>query len=270
MNKLIKNQQGHGALIIVLIVVVCLALVGGGVWFALKARHGGSSLLPAKFTLSDKCDQNDKELCKFLNNFKNIKNYTVKGTTTAAGKTSQSTFVLDTDTKYQIINTTAGKEDYNVVSIGDTSYTKDYTDNKWFKETVKASDQTQQKSNFEFNTNDTTANTAQKTTYKSLGMEKCDNRTCFKYQAITPGSDMTRYLWFDDRDYLLRKTRMEMKDGTVMEETYAYDNAKVSAPSPVKEGSPTSSLPGAPSQADVNRQLQQLQSQMPDMSIPAQ
>jgi hypothetical protein len=74
------------------------------------------------------------------------------------------------------------------------------------------------------------------TTYKNLGTEACEKLTCYKYQVIDTGvPDDTQYIWFDNKDYQLRRTRYEGKDGSVSESTYSYNKFNITVPSPVKE-----------------------------------
>ena len=56
------------------------------------------------------------------------------------------------------------------------------------------------------------------------------------------GESSTTYIWFDDRDYLMRKTTTQSPDGSTSEFTFSYDKASVSEPSPVKETPPTPDL----------------------------
>jgi hypothetical protein len=85
-----------------------------------------------------------------------------------------------------------------------------------------------------------TVEQASKTTYKSLGQEACAKLTCYKYKVIDSSApDDNEFIWFDTKDYQLRKLRHEDKDGGVSEQTYSYDKISIVVPSPVKELGPT-------------------------------
>jgi hypothetical protein len=230
--------------VIIIIVVLSLAVVGTGVFFALKAR--GSTILPAKYRLNDKCAYNDPELCRYINNLPNLKNYTVNTVSTAKdGYKTESSFILDGDERFQSSTSADGKEIYNVITIGNTTYTKDYADGKWYKQTAEPAELEEQKSDFEIDSEDSTATETTKTSYQAMGKEKCGELNCFKYQVIVEGSTDTELIWFDDQDYLLRKSRSEDSEGNVTELTYNYAEVSVSEPSPVKDTPPqTQTIPG--------------------------
>src|SRR5688572_8290623 len=108
--KLFNNQRGVAHLAVILIVVVALAAVGGIVVYALK--RSGSSILPAQF--NDQCEYNDKELCKFLNNSKNLKTFKVESVDTAKdGTKTNSTYEVDEGDKLHLVSHQNGKEVYN-------------------------------------------------------------------------------------------------------------------------------------------------------------
>jgi hypothetical protein len=84
-----------------------------------------------------------------------------------------------------------------------------------------------------------------KTKYNKLGKEACGSLQCFKYEVINEGEkDSTQIIWFDDKEYKLRKMRIEAKDGN-MEMEYSYDGISIQVPSPIKEGKGSSMMPGA-------------------------
>lgn len=242
---LLKNQRGMAAIGIVVIVVVCLAVIGGIVWFALNRGSTNLPLVGSKF--NDKCEYGDKELCKFLNNFKEQNNYTVKSVSTNADGTKyESTYLLDGTDRFQLISGSSGKEEYNYISIGNTTYTKDYSDNAWFKQTTEPAAQEELKDDYQFD--DTTTNESGqevKVSYVFVAEEKCDDKTCLKYEVVTTGSDTKEYIWFDTKEYLTRKTLTTSSDGTKSESTYSYAEVTISEPSPTKDmpASPSISIP---------------------------
>jgi len=227
------DSRGVGAVVIVLIVVLVLAGVGGVAYYALRAR--GSSLLPAKF--NDKCEYDDKELCRFLNNFSTKDNFTVVSKSTVEGKTTETKFIIDGEDKTQFVTTADGKESYNVINIGNTTYTKDYSDSKWFKQTTEPSQETATEEEDEsFSISDEDKD-PQKVTYKFVAKDACGKVDCLKYQVIQQGQQGTTYIWFDTKDYLMRRYQVEL-EGQVSTAEYSYDKVNISEPSPTKEGTP--------------------------------
>ncbi|MBI4101320.1 hypothetical protein HY441_02525 [Candidatus Microgenomates bacterium] len=257
-----QHQQGLGALVIIAIVAVSLAVVAAAAFYALKRSN--SSLLPAKYRLNSNCQYNDAELCRFINNFEAVSNFSVKTSgQNPDGTTSETTLLFDGDDKSQLIMSIGGKESLNTITIGKTIYTKDYSDGKWYKYT-EPSDQSDQGQTSSFK--EELKDDQNKTTFKSQGKEKCDGRNCFKYQVITEGQDATQYIWFDDRDYLLRKVRIETQDGA-SEQTYDYAKVTISEPSPTKD-TPPSTIPGLESLAPETVAPSDSETPVPDLQMP--
>lgn len=230
-----KISKEAGFSPVVLIVIAVIALAGGGYFFMNKGGGLPSSSITPGVSLNPNCQHKDSDLCKFINNWKEIKDYSVSMVSTSKdGSKNESLYELSGEEKFHMLSRENGKENYNMITIGDTTYTKDYSDNKWWKQ--KASKEyTSLKNDVKFEVEEKEA-VEDKTTYKSLGKESCGSRQCFKYQVLDPEvTDSTQYIWFDDKEYLLRRLRIESKDGSVIEEEISYNGVSISAPSPVKE-----------------------------------
>lgn len=252
----LKKQRGVGKIVIVIGIVVLLVAIGGG--YTLLGKSG-VSLPGASLPLNPNCKFNDPDLCKFINNFKVLGNYSVKSTSTPkTGPKVDSLFEIAGEDKSRIVLSENSKETYNVITIGDTTYTKDFADNKWWKQVAKA-----EKTNSSLDIRDEfkkTETAEDKTSYKKVVKEACGSRNCFKYEVIDPANtDSTEFIWFDDREYLLRKTRSESKGGEVTEAEYSYDKVNISAPSPTKDATADqiivpngASIPGI-SKEDLNK-----------------
>lgn len=247
LNRLEKfEMRGISKMVIILGVAVLLVGAGTLYFMSQKGMNPAASLIGK--TLNPNCEYKDPDLCKFFNNWKEMSNYSMNTLTKSAGNTSESVFESSGKDKTHILSSENGKESFNMITIGDTTYTKDYTDNKWFKQVIAkepsgtpAPVQNDIKTTF-----DDKKQMEDKTEFKALDKEACGNLTCFKYQIISTTDDgAINYMWFDDREYLLRKEAMTGKNGDVNESTFSYDNANISAPSPVKEGEPgVGSIPG--------------------------
>lgn len=255
-----KQVSKKGLPKVLIVVIVALILIGGGGYYFFSQKTGIA--LPGMIApLNPNCKYNDPNLCKFLNNWKEIKDYTVTSTGTFEGKTSESIMKLNGAGDTHLLSKTDGKEDYNMISIGDTSYTKDYSDEKWWKTVTKAvttdTKTTDIKNEFNFDSKEV----EDKTTYTANGKESCGDKTCFKYEVVNPDvTDSTEFILFDDREYRLRKTISTSK-GTSSESTFSYDNVTISAPSPTKDagdGSGMYNQSGA-SEAEVNKIMKQYQ-----------
>lgn len=242
-----SDQRGVGHLGLILAVVVVLAIGGVGYFVYNKNKDGG--LTADQKALQDaiknaKCDYDDKDLCKFFTSYKVQKYYTINTTSESDGE--KSTMLLKTEGDGKSYMKLDGSTAYEVITIGDSTYTK-ATDGTWWKQTVKnetAAD-LQNEAKIDF-AEPETAEEAAKTTYKKIGKEACGKLTCFKYQEIDPSdTTTTTFLWFDDEDYQLRRTTSE-GNGNKSDSIYSYDKVSITEPSPVKELGPNQYLmPGA-------------------------
>jgi hypothetical protein len=273
MKKLFSNnQKGIGHLGLILAVVVVLAAGGAGYFVYSKNKNGGYSNATIKAALENaKCDYDDEDLCKFFTGWKALGAYSMVATTTDGSTTSTMSVKSEGDDKSHVKLT--GEMDMEIVTIGDATYTK-AADGTWWKQTQTTSDES---TNYNddiktaFDEPSTTAE-ADKTSYKKLGKEKCGELNCFKYQVVDPADTANdSYLWFDDRDYQLRRTQTVSKDGkTNFDAIFSYDDVNIKEPSPVKELGPNQYLtPGAtepttiPEAGDIptEEEIQQLMEQ---------
>jgi prepilin-type N-terminal cleavage/methylation domain-containing protein len=225
----------------IVVAVVILAVIGGGAYLYF-ARQGMVPTPPLpglkSVVLNPNCDYKDPDLCKFMNNFTEQRYYTVTATSTDnKGTKSLSTFKMDGNDKTSMSMSDGQKEAYAFISIGNTTYTKDLTDNQWWKQMIESSKDSDDDWKFDLgddNLNDNKVDDT--TTYKKIGKEGCEKQTCFKYQSIEKSDpDTINYLWFDDREYQLRKTETKTKDGSTHLATYSYDKVTIAEPSPIKE-----------------------------------
>ena len=230
-----SNHQ-RGIVPLILLAVVGIAAVAG--FFLLK--QGGIDL-PGINPLVPRATEKDFEFIEDANVRKNFvaqanqTSYRTRTVSDAAGLT----FVNEVQIKgesfnYRDIEYEPGdKEIKHTINIGDTVYTKDYTDNKWWKQTIKPEELTQEEKDQEpidfkeeFSQPDLK--------FKALGKEACGNLTCFKYEQTSPSIPGTRTFWFDDQKYLLRKEEASYGEFTTRTE-YSYDNVNITAPSPTKD-----------------------------------
>jgi hypothetical protein len=245
---------------------VVVAAVAGLGYYVFKKQKGSNSLSDAAKQALIKCDYEDKNLCKFFASWKDSKYYTINSTTITEGKTSTMKIEYVAPDKYHMVSTAPA---YETITIGDVVYTKDNSDGKWWKQTPpkEEADRTKEEVKIDFDEPDKDKPAEQQTQYKFITKEACGNLTCFKYQVIDPtNKETTEYIWFDDKDYQLRKTSSEYKDGRT-ESTFSYSKIEIKEPSPVKElghnqmPNPTGGTIDGPSEAEL-RKLQQQAEQL--------
>jgi hypothetical protein len=256
MKKL--DQRGIAVIfevVAVAVVIIVIGLVASKVYQAKTGKSLVNAVVPAKYTLNANCDYKDPDLCKWLNNTSQFTSFRSTTSYTLLGKTQTSVTVIDGE-KYQSITSENSKENANFISIGDTSYTKDYSDNKWFKETLKpATKEENQKNTTDLKTTVSDAK-PDKLAYKKGTKEACGNLMCFKYDLVAAGASSS--VFFDDNEYKLRKVTSGTGAQALTIE-YSYDNINISAPSPTKDTAPAAVVPAQPTQAEIDAALQQAQ-----------
>lgn len=260
-----SKRQGGFAHMMILVVVVVLAAVGG-VGYYVMSKQKDSSSSSSKSTVSDKavadaCNKslNDKDFCKFASNWKGLEHYKTVITSTTGGVNSTMVMEVENEDKSKMTMTDNGKETAAYITIGKDNYTKDLTDGKWTKYTSAPTTDTDKvdiKDDIDVTDFDTTTD---KTEYKKIGKEACDNLTCFKYQIVDPEQPkLEQFIWFDTKDYLLRRlTTKEGADLTDMK--MSYDKVSISAPSPIKTADESSA---APTQAEYEAMINAMNSQI--------
>lgn len=242
-----KNQKGFAPIIILVVLVV---IAGGVGYFMLNKNKPviNKSVTQSLFNLSGdlnpNCKYNDPDLCKYFNKSLKFEGYKDGFTgktaiTDKAGKKSETVFQFQNDRSH-FSTKDNGKEIMESITIADTTYTKDFTDNKWWKytrEKTKADTQNQSVFNSEDIKKEVEKNfNEDKTTFTKIGKEACGKLQCFKYQAVNDlTNDSKEYVYFDDREYLLRKMRIEDKEGSITETEYEFGNVNITEPAPVKE-----------------------------------
>lgn len=268
-----KNKKGIAPILVIVGAVVVLGVVG----YFLTNRRGGSGMmsgLNSGVGLNSKCDLNDSDLCKYVNRV-TVGNYFENGvvmmtqTTDKDGQKSESVFEMDGKSNSKMITTQNGKEVMGLITLNNFTYMKDLTDNKWWKYENKSEDSTtttQNPQDLKEQMKKYTEEYQDKMTYKKIGKEVCGSLSCFKYQMVmTDTPDYTQYVYFDDKQYLLRKTTTKDQNGSVSETTYEYKTVTIKEPSPVKEGNPWGGSTGQQSEQEEpmdSEQLRQIQEQI--------
>lgn len=249
-----SRERGFGHIGLILAVVGVLVVGGLVAWRFLGANDNKASVADkaaesiAQQVAQAKCDYDDKDICKFFTSWKLHTNYKMVGTTTdsESGTNSSFTYEIDGDNTHSVMT---GEFASEIISVGKrTTYTK-AADGTWWKQTLPETNDPQtpvgeSKPEFEEPTTDDQTD-APKSTYKSLGKEACGSLTCFKYQITDPSTSDISYIWFDDKDYQLRRSLTESSTGK-SDYTYSYSNVTVKAPATFKELGPNQYLmPGA-------------------------
>jgi hypothetical protein len=259
------DERGIAHVALIIVGVAVLAVIGFAGWRVMSKDKAPSNLSEAVKQAAAKCELEDKDLCKFMASWKENKYYKLSASTTAEGKTSTYNYEAAGTDKYHMVST--GEMSYEMIGIGTTTYTKDNGDGKWWKQTLKPDQASEYNlsDDLDYSEPNKDEKEADKTTYKKLGKEACGNLQCFKYQVLDPSNkDTTEYIWFDDKDYQLRRTLSEGKDSKT-DMTFSYDKVNINEPSPTKELGPNQVVvPGSsepmtmPSEEELNQMMQGL------------
>jgi outer membrane lipoprotein-sorting protein len=178
---------------------------------------------------------NDKDLCKFYSGWKMSKQYRMISSDPGG---DEMTFEADRDKSRIIVS---GKSTYEIITVGDATYTK--AGDVWYKQLSNRPNHSVSSDEYKVEFDEPVDDVEQaknefKTAYKRLGKEACGNLQCFKYELIDPeNTDTQQFIWFDDKDYQLRRARTVTPDGT-SNQTFEYDNVSIKVPAPVKELAP--------------------------------
>lgn len=243
----VHEERGLAQTAVIAIVVAVLAAAGVAGWLVnQRDNEGGSnseSSLGASMSAADlkeykddcKKEYNDEDLCTFFTSWGDIKKFSIESSGSSEGTVVKSTIKIDGDNSYM---TAQGAIAYEIITIGGTTYTK--AGDTWWKQAAAPTGNSDVNTDdFKFDPPSMDEPEGQKTTYEKQGKETCGDRQCFKYKVVEPDSaDSTQHLWFDDKDFLLRKIRSDEANGSYNEQTYAYDNISITEPSPVKELGP--------------------------------
>lgn len=271
----LRAERGISPLLIVVIIAVIALGAGGFIFMSSKNGTPLASSLPGVGNMagSANCPSTDKVLCKFFLNTKEPKDTRMTSTTLNPGGTKMET-VMETSgkTKSHFVTKENGKDMMESISIDDTSYLKDYTDGKWFKMTSpkETSQIKEEASKFDVVDKIPTGTQEEDTSqnFKALGKEACGNLMCYKYQMIAKDQIDEEYIWFDDKDYLMRRTLFISKDGTKNDASWDYKSVSVTAPTNVKEYPKMdggAGIPGLnPNDAkDLQNSIQKMQKNVP-------
>lgn len=236
-----KDERGVAPVLVVLGVVLFLGVAGLIVWRVMTAQQQTANTAtneqkPNAYV----CDYTDQDLCKFFNNWQQRKSYKLTMTQVAEGVSTTNTFEATEDGKrfHSILDVATNP--YETIVIDSTSYIKDNVDGKWWRQVSKPEAIADSKAQYdpEFDATQGDQEPAKRIEYKKLEKEACGQLQCFKYQIVDPASTGTKeYLWFDDKDYQLRKMRTEAS-GMTMEQVFSYEPVTINVPAPIKELGP--------------------------------
>lgn len=228
---------------IIIGIVIIVAVAAGGYFFLQKNNQATPLPIPGleqtilpKATEKDFDFTQDPILKKHLVAQANKSSYRTKTVSPGSGLTTVNEIqITGTSFKSREIESDGLKERKHIIIIGDTTYLKDYSDGKWWKQTLKPEETKEEEEAPEKPKDFKEEYTKPNLTFKSLGKEACGNLNCYKYEQTMPETpDVKRVFWFDDKEYLLRKEQGGYGEFIVTVE-YSYAGIDIKAPSPIKD-----------------------------------
>jgi outer membrane lipoprotein-sorting protein len=262
------------------LVAASLLLVGAGCSFGLSGKSTAKNAdtaapAPAAPTaVTDAavalgaCPYDDKTLCKFLTNWKVSANMSMRTKATVDGKNTSSSFETDGKGSSRMSYAENGKEQYAAITIGKTMYSRQADEKIWTKTVMP--DQPADghppgdaEGTVKFDFSEEGDAGADTQSYVAIGKEACGKLNCFKYEATVKNSAEKQHIWFDDKEYRLRRLKDFAQDGTTTDTEFSYDAVVIVAPSPVQEIDLNKMMGSPEDQKAIEEQLKALQGQMP-------
>lgn len=207
-------------------------ILAAGALAVLVYQNSKNDELSSGTPQSAECAYDDDELCKFFATYKTRDSFTVTSVTESDNETVNMTLTTDGDKSHLKME---GDTPYEVISIGQTSYTK-AADGTWWKQTAE--------NNIAANLQDevtielrepTNVDSAESITYERQEKEACGDLNCFKYKMTDPADPgSTAYIWFDDQEHQLRRIQIE-REGGISDSTFNYEVVSITEPAPVKD-----------------------------------
>gem|GEM_PF-2382431 len=213
------------------VLAALLVLVGAGC----GAKQAGTPESPsaANPLAGIACPYDDKDLCRFMMNWKEAPSYASTMTTQAPGEALMTTEMKSADggKRTSMLSRQGGKEVAHMIQIDGTTFMRDYESGVWWKfppQEAVAPEAGVPEIDIAY---DEDGDIVEDTTvYEKQGKEACGDRTCLKYKVTDPSYPEVSYWWFDDRDYMMRKMRTESPDGGWFEMTVTPGSVTVEAP----------------------------------------
>lgn len=236
------SQNGFAHLGLIVIVAVVVAVVGLAFWKVSSNKNSSTnnSGTAATKEAQTACEKSidDKDFCKFASHADIAKAaYVATGTSVTSEGTSTMIIKADGKDNSDLTISQNGVEVTRYIYLDGATYTKTPDSDTWTKFPATSSaapKDTSPTSDIKINYSNITENNT--VSYKNLGKEACGQLNCLKYQVVdTANSGSTQYIWFDTKDYLLRRWSTKDSSGS-NDMTFTYPSSvTIAVPSPVQE-----------------------------------
>jgi hypothetical protein len=240
MRFLDSKQSGIAALAIIAVVVIVGAI--GGVGYYVYSQNSSDSSSDRSLSQAEQkaieaeCTKeiDDKDFCKFASNFTLDGNYRMN--VQSFGE-NEGTFLLELDSQgNSSIKAQSPEGNYEFVQFNNATYSREDGSETWIKFPQSPETESITSGVDELTFDETDFADLDTSEYVNEGKEACGNLTCFKYRIIDSASpELVQYLYFDDKEYKLRKFSSIENGQLTAEGTLEYVNVVISEPTPFEE-----------------------------------
>lgn len=235
-----EQKRSKNPLLLILAVIIT-GVIGAAAWLLMKSDKPK----PAKADEPEvTCVSDDEIICRFITNWTPPVQYRTVIQDNTAGVNTVTTYEYELNDSDKIRTVVEGAESYEVITIDGVIYTK--AGDIWWKQAVESESAEAQSDNQTSTPQNQEFEPLKPSNYSRVGKENCPSaegsetvdRQCYKYAVNNPDDTSIRqFVWFDDKEYKLRKMAFEAP-GSMVEQTFEYVDVAISRPSPVRELGP--------------------------------
>jgi outer membrane lipoprotein-sorting protein len=234
----LQQQRGLAVIVDIILVALVLAVIAGIVYWVFQMRNNNAATVANTAVQSDCMKKyNDTPLCKAIANASALTNKPYTATANSNDPSQgNATFSIKSDGKggSELTITQAGQPTTDIIELGGATYSKTADSNTWIKYSNNASGAPTETNPANSIKIDDSANSTE--SYKKIGTEACGSLTCYKYQVIDSANSTTdQFIWFDNKDYLIRRWSGKDSSGATVDMTFTYQAVSISTPSPVQD-----------------------------------
>lgn len=218
------------------LIILCVLVIGAAVFTG--ARRIADINRRASLDTETACFEqvDDADLCRFVAASQNsgFSNYKSVTTETAENSLSITTHEVEKPDHMRSVTTSGSEEISAYTMIAADAYVKDYSDGVWAVYTDPDYQPEGASLEYDFAAYDSPDAVEFRDNYQRAGHEPCGQLTCYKYKVFDPEDpDTLTFLWFDDKDYLIRRLQ-STGGGNSINIEYSYLPITIEPPYPTK------------------------------------
>lgn len=224
-------RQPHVFVISILIILtILIALITGALRIYNRSNLSRKPTYEACRNFID-----DDALCKFAasNETAGTKEYVIHSTATNGPVSEITTIEVESSDRMKSTTLNGLTETEAFVVIDSRTYVKDNSDNVWALYDDPEWATSEDTIKYDFTTEKSADVQDFKNNYKFLNQEPCGELNCYKYEILGGENGETNFVWFDDKEFLIRRQLSNTNEVTTNSQ-FDYRDVTIEAPSPVK------------------------------------